>query len=67
MPTLTDPDEITMQFDNTVTETDLDPAAREFAEQLRERGVKPDVDYGVDGFSESLGARLLRLLGVKQD
>ncbi|MEL6951188.1 MAG: hypothetical protein AAGM16_13860 [Pseudomonadota bacterium] len=56
-----------MQFDNTVTETDLDPAAREFAEQLRERGVKPDVDYGVDGFSESLGARLLRLLGVKKD
>lgn len=67
MATLTDPDDITMQFDNTVTETDLDPAAREFAEQLRERGVKPDVDYGIDGFDESLGARLLRLLGVKHD
>lgn len=56
-----------MQFDNTVTETDLDPAAREFAQQLRDSGVKPDVDYGVDGFQESLGARLLRLIGVKSD
>ena len=56
-----------MQFDNTVTETDLDPAAREFAQQLRDSGVKQDVDYGVDGFQESLGARLLRLIGVKAD
>ena len=56
-----------MKFENTVTETDLDPAAREFAEQLRERGIKPDVDYGVDGFQESLGARLLRLIGMKPD
>lgn len=56
-----------MQFDNTVTETDLDPAAREFAQQLRDKGLKPDVDYGVDGFQESLGARLLRLIGVRSD
>ncbi len=56
-----------MKFESTVTETDLDPAAREFAEQLRERGVKQDVDYGIDGFQESLGARLLRLIGIKPD
>ena len=56
-----------MRFDNTLTEIDLDPAAREFAQKLREQGVKPDVDYGVDGFQESLGARLLRMIGVKPD
>lgn len=56
-----------MQFDNTMTETDLDPAAREFARSLREKGVKPDVDYGIDAFEESLGRRLLRLLGIKKD
>ncbi|MEN7342573.1 MAG: hypothetical protein AAAFM81_06490 [Pseudomonadota bacterium] len=56
-----------MQFDNTLTETDLDPAAREFAKSLREQGVRPSVDYGVDGFSESFGTRLLRLLGLKKD
>jgi hypothetical protein len=54
-----------MQFDNTLTETDLDPAAREFAEQLRQRGAKPDTDMGIDGFEESLGARLLRLIGIR--
>lgn len=56
-----------MQFDNTVTETDLDPAAREFAEQLRQGGIKPDTDYGVDGFEESLGARLLRMIGIRSE
>ncbi|MEL7297207.1 MAG: hypothetical protein AAGJ86_06065 [Pseudomonadota bacterium] len=56
-----------MQFDNTLTETDLDPAAREFAKSLREQGVKPDVDYGVEGFEESLSSRLLRLIGIKKD
>ncbi|MEM7610802.1 MAG: hypothetical protein AAF270_03940 [Pseudomonadota bacterium] len=56
-----------MQFDNTVTETDLDPAAREFARTLKEKGVKPEVDYGVDGFQESLGTRLLRMMGIKKD
>lgn len=58
---------IMMQFDNTLTETDLDPAAREFAKSLREQGVKPDVDYGVEGFEESLSSRLLRLIGIKKD
>ncbi len=56
-----------MQFDNTVTETDLDPAAREFAEQLRQQGVKQPADYGVDGFQEPLGIRVLRLFGIKRD
>ncbi|MFK8051616.1 MAG: hypothetical protein AB8F65_01490 [Woeseiaceae bacterium] len=56
-----------MQFDNTMTESDLDPAAQEFARSLRENGVKPSVDYGVEGFQEPLGTRLLRMLGVKKD
>lgn len=56
-----------MNFDTTLTETDLDPAAREFAKSLREQGVKPDVDYGVDGFEEPLSTRLLRLLGIRRD
>ncbi|MEM8548318.1 MAG: hypothetical protein AAGF46_09175 [Pseudomonadota bacterium] len=56
-----------MQFDNTISETDLDPAALEFARQLREKGSKPDSDYRVDAFQESLGTRFLRLIGIKRD
>ena len=56
-----------MQFDTTMTETDLDPAAQEFAKQLREQGIKPDTDYGVDVFRESLGSRVLRMFGIKRD
>lgn len=56
-----------MQFDTTLTESDLDPAAREFAKSLQEQGIKPDVDYGVEGFQEPFGSRLLRLIGVKKD
>ncbi|MEM9172770.1 MAG: hypothetical protein AAGA84_08710 [Pseudomonadota bacterium] len=56
-----------MQFDTTVTETDLDPAAMEFAKQLREQGVEQPEDYRVDAFEEPLGARLLRLMGLKRD
>lgn len=56
-----------MNFDNTLTETDLDPAAREFARSLREQGAKQESDWTVDGFDESLGRRLLRLLRVVRD
>ena len=56
-----------MQFDQTVSESDLDPAAREFAQRLRDQGVRQEVDYGVDGFEESFGARVLRLFGIKRD
>lgn len=56
-----------MQFDNTLTETDLDPAAREFAQRLREQGTQQKVDFGVDGFQEPLGTRVLRLFGIKKD
>lgn len=56
-----------MRFDTTLTETDLDPAAREFAKQLREQGVNRQVDFGVDGFQEPLGQRVLRLFGIKKE
>lgn len=55
-----------MNFENTLTETDLDPAAREFARKLREQGLQRDSDFGVDAFQESLGARFLRLLGLSK-
>lgn len=59
--------EMHMQFDTTLTETDLDPAAQEFARQLREQGVSQDTDYGVDAFQDSFGTRVLRMFGIKRD
>jgi hypothetical protein len=53
-----------MNFENTMTETDLDPAAREFARSLREQGVQQEPDWTVDGFDESLGRRLLKMLRI---
>ena len=51
-----------MSFENTVTECDLDPVTVQFAEELRRDGSEFNVsDYAVDGFSEPLGERLLRL------
>lgn len=56
-----------MDFDRTYTESELDPAALEFARSLRERPAETPGDMSIDAFGESLGARLLRLFRGRKD
>ena len=51
-----------MGFENTITESDLDPASRQFVQGLRksDRDQGPDLD--VDGLNDSIIARLKRFL-----
>lgn len=56
-----------MDFDRTYSESELDPATLEFAKSLRERPADFARDMDVDGFRESLGARLLRLFRGRED
>ncbi len=56
-----------MDFDSTYTESELDPAALEFARSLRERPPENHGSMDVDGFKESLGARILALFRGSRD
>lgn len=56
-----------MDFERTYTESELDPAALEFARSLREHPPESPRDMSIDGFGESLGARLLRLIRGRRD
>ncbi len=56
-----------MDFDRTYSESELDQAALDFAKSLRERPLDMPRDMTVDGFRESLGARLLRLFRSDTD
>ncbi|MGI9248126.1 MAG: hypothetical protein ACR2QI_03885 [Woeseiaceae bacterium] len=56
-----------MAFENTVTEQDLDANARQIVENLRSEGVEIEPDLAVDGLSESILSRLLRLFGIGRD
>ena len=53
-----------MAFDTSITEQDMDPASQNFVRGLRGevRDIEPDL--AVDGLSDSLLSRLLRLLGI---
>ncbi|MEM8816347.1 MAG: hypothetical protein AAFX56_14655 [Pseudomonadota bacterium] len=48
-----------MAFDNTITEHDLDREGQAFVSSFRNVDIEPDL--AVDGLSDSLLARLLRL------
>jgi len=50
-----------MQFDTTITEQDMDAAASDFVQGLRGDSHSREPDLAVDGMSDSLLARLLRL------
>lgn len=50
-----------MSFESTVTEYDLDPAARQFAEELRRQQRGGEANMSVDGLEDTLGERFLRL------
>ena len=54
---------MTVGFENTITESDLDPASKQFVHghcAWSELDVSPDLD--VDGLSDSIVARLKRFL-----
>ncbi len=46
-------------MDNTITEQEMDPAAQQFIQGLRDGDSEPDL--AVDGLDESLAAKLLRV------
>ncbi len=53
---------MTVAFENTITEQELDPASRQFAQGLQKGGVDLEPDLDVDGLSDSIVARLKRFL-----
>ncbi|MDH4108240.1 MAG: hypothetical protein OEW35_07980 [Gammaproteobacteria bacterium] len=48
-------------MDNTITEHDLDATTRQYLQGFEFDGDEADPDLAVDGLSDSLLARLLRL------
>jgi len=48
-------------LENTITEYDLDSTTRQYLKDLRAEGPDIEPDLAVDGLSESLLSRLLRL------
>ena len=53
-------------LDNTITEHDLDATSRQYLQGLKFDGDEVEPDLAVDGLSESLLSRLLRLFSVGQ-
>jgi len=53
-----------MGLENTITEQDMDAASRQFVQSFRNNSADPDLD--VDGLSESLLSRLIRLFSPRQ-
>jgi len=51
-------------LDNTITEHDLDATSRQYLQGLQFDGDDAEPDLAVDGLSESLFSRLLRLLSA---
>jgi len=53
-----------MAFENTITEQDLDANSRQFVQGLRAENEEYDPDLAVDGLTDSILSRLLRLFGL---
>jgi len=50
--------------ESTITEQDMDAASRQFVQGFRNVGIEADLD--VDGLSESLLSRLIRLFSFRK-
>jgi hypothetical protein len=50
-----------MAFENTITEQDMDAASRQFVHGLKDSAAGDAADLDVDGLTESLLARIIRL------
>lgn len=53
---------MTVGFENTITEYEMDPASQQFLQGLRKGGNDLEADLDVDGLSDSIVARLKRFL-----
>lgn len=51
---------MTVGFENTITEHDMDPASQQFVQNLRSGHNDSGPDLDVDGLSDSIVARLKR-------
>jgi len=49
-------------LERTITEQDMDPTSRQFAQGFRTESADFEPDLSVDGLSESLFSRLIRIL-----
>ena len=55
-----------MGLENTITEQDLDAASQEFVQGFRNDGKELEPDLAVDGLSESIIAKLIRLIPFRR-
>lgn len=55
-----------MAHENTITEQDMDGTARKFVQGLRGEAGDFEPDLSVDGLSESIVARLFRMLTFRR-
>ena len=53
-----------MPFDSTATEREFDQASQSFVKKLRTDVRDMEPDLSVDGLSDSILARIFRLLGI---
>ena len=55
-----------MALENTITETDLDAASRLFIQGIRQEQCDTEPDLAVDGLSESIISRFVRLITFRR-
>ncbi len=55
-----------MGLENTITEQDLDAASQQFVQSFRNDGKEMEPDLAVDGLSESIIFRLIRLITFRR-
>jgi TolB-like protein len=55
-----------MGLDNTITEQDLDATSQQFVQSFRNDGKELEPDLAVDGLSESIIAKLMRLITFRR-
>ena len=54
-------------LENTITEHDMDPAARQFVQGFRNDTRDMEPDLAVDGLSESILSKLIQLFTSRKD
>ena len=55
-----------MGLDNSITEQDMDAASQRFVQSLRNNNQDLEPDLSVDGLSESIVGKLLRILTFRR-
>jgi hypothetical protein len=53
-----------MAFENTITENEMDAKSQAFVQGMRAERQDFEPDLAVDGLTDSILARLLRLFGI---